>query len=572
MIGAALVTAMAPAAALAAPPAPTLTPDIASAINTTPTITLSAAGALAYRWQIDGGAPAFTPTISLAGLADGSHTLVVTAFDLFGGASPQTARTFVLDRRAPTAPTITPSLPSVTNTPPTTVTLGGGGEPVTYRWQLDGGSVQSGPTVTLGNVTDGAHTLSAWAVDAAGNESPRTTQTMQVSRAPQALTPPNVTPEISSTTPVAALPTITLSGGGRATGYQWQIDQGPVRTGQVVTAPGLATGQHTLTVWSLDASGAISTKVTRTFRVDQSAPTAPQISSTIGVLGRAPTVTIAMPGASILWSLTGPRALSGEAASPATPALGTLTDGTYALSARARSASGATSPTSTITFRIDTKAPVAPSITSGPASANGGPNPAFTWVGEPGATYVWRITRGELIVQGPTPTTEGRIKTRPIRAGGEYTFSVYAIDAAGNAGLPASWRFSLRDRITAGVTGTPGVQALLSRGYGPVYPRAGRNFLRRSGISLHWVYNAGRPARIFNVQVFNERGKKIFSAFPKKSHIVLPARVTQPGHRYYWQVWPYWGKRLGGYSREPLGISFFTVNPAAALAAERTAR
>ena len=552
--------------ALAAPPAPSLAPEIAAVINaTTPNVTLSASGAAGYWWQLDNGPVSNSNTVNLAIVVDGAHTLRAVAFDQFGFQSPQTVRNFRMDRTPPANPQITPDLPALTNNPPSSVTISGGGEPVGYQWQLDGAAVRTEHTVSLSGLGDGTHTLTFRAVDEAGNPSAWVTRTMRIDRtAPSA---PNVSPEVSSTTAITSLPTLTLSGGGETVTYRWQIDQGAVQTGATVTAGVLKDGQHQLTVWSVDAAGNSSTKAIRSFKIDTAprptttpgAPKPPSLTpSQVAPAKTPPTVTATTTGGeTVVWSLSGPRVLSGLTPSPATPSLAGLPDGDYTLTARARNAGGALSVPATMSFRIDSTPPAAPKITSGPGSARGGPAPLFTWTGEPGGSYIWRVTRGDVVVQGPAATTERAVRLAPTAIGDGYQFTVNQLDAVGNTGPTGDWTFAIGARV-AGKPGSANPQ-LLAKAFGPLYPRAGKRVSDHHGVMLRWVYRAGRPTKLFNVQVYDGNRRKVFSMFTKKQAARVPSKFTEGGQRYYWQVWPYWGKERG-YGRRPLGISNFRVN------------
>ena len=364
-------------AAAAAPPAPTLTPEIPAAINTTPTITLSATGATGYSWLLD-TKPGLAATVPLSGLGDGTHTLTAVAINRTGP-STATTRSFVLDRVDPTAPTVTPALPALTNQPPTAVTLGGGGEPVTYRWRLDANPFQTGPAVALGVLADGTHTLTANAIDVAGNISPATARTMRVDR--QAPTPPTISPALAAGTLFKAFPVSTLAGGGEPVTYQWRIDDGAPRTGAAVTATDVADGEHRITASATDEAQNRSTEVTWTFRIERSAPAPPILSApAVGLSARRSELTAVAPTGTLQWSLTGPRSLKGEGNDALRSGLGAIPDGEYALSATTRSVLGSISGPSVLTFKLDATPPPKPAVDSGPTSSRGGPTPRFAWL------------------------------------------------------------------------------------------------------------------------------------------------------------------------------------------------
>jgi len=70
-------------------------------------------------------------------------------------------------------------------------------------------------------------------------------------------------------------------------------------------------------------------------------------------------------------------------------------------------------------------------------------------------------------------------------------------------------------------------------------------------------------AALYNVQVFHivpGRYVKVLSAFPRTTRLVIPRGRLKPGQRYAWRVWPYLG-RTRGYTRAPMGVSWFTTRP-----------
>jgi large repetitive protein len=113
---------------------------------------------------------------SLAGMPDGTYTLRVTATDAAGNVSAASVSTYVLDTRAPTAPTLdfASGSPSASRTPNWGFTLPAG---TTGQCVLRNGtaiiatkSCRDAVSFTLPKA-DGTYTLYVYAVDAAGNMS-----------------------------------------------------------------------------------------------------------------------------------------------------------------------------------------------------------------------------------------------------------------------------------------------------------------------------------------------------------------------------------------------------------------
>jgi Big-like domain-containing protein len=75
--------------------------------------------------------------------------------------------------------------------------------------------------------------------------------------------------------------------------------------------------------------------------------------------------------------------------------------------------------------------------------------------------------------------------------------------------------------------------------------------------TLRWRRHPG--ARLYNVQIFAGK-RKVLSAFPRKPSLRVPAGILKPGVTYVWRVWPFARK---GYTVRPLGLSAFSIRPAA---------
>ena len=87
-------------------------------------------------------------------------------------------------------------------------------------------------------------------------------------------------------------------------------------------------------------------------------------------------------------------------------------------------------------------------------------------------------------------------------------------------------------------------------------PAAGARLTTRRP-ELRWRPRAG--ARLYNVQLFVLEAatpRKVHSAFPASARYRVPRGVLSVGERYLWRAWPY---MAGGYTAQPVGVSFFDV-------------
>ncbi len=118
--------------------------------------------------------------------------------------------------------------------------------------------------------------------------------------------------------------------------------------------------------------------------------------------------------------------------------LATLADGPHTFTVRATDAAGLTDPTpATRSFTVDTAAPNT-AIDEGPNGTTPQTTPQFTFFSnEPGSTFECRVDAGAF----ETCTTPRMLAAL---ADGEHTFSVRAIDAAGNTDqTPATRTFTV---------------------------------------------------------------------------------------------------------------------------------
>lgn len=129
--------------------------------------------------------------------------------------------------------------------------------------------------------------------------------------------------------------------------------------------------------------------------------------------------------------------------SPFTPS--GLADGSRTFNVRSRDQAGNVSTPASYTWTIDTNPPDT-SISGGPANGSTtGPTVAFTFTSEPGATFQCRVDSGSF--SGCTSPF-----TITSLTDGSHTFSVHAIDAAGNVDASPASRSWTVDAIPPAVT------------------------------------------------------------------------------------------------------------------------
>ncbi len=429
-------------------------------------------------------------------LTDGSHTVAVRAVDAAGNTSSATSTTWTVDANPPagamTFPTAgnynrarwtagcgTPSAGDICGTAADTGS-GVASVAVSIRraatnsyWNGTAFSASSEtwlgasgtaswtyPFADTGFPADGTYTVNWRALDAAGNVTAGGVDVVVDNTAPS-------TPQIVQAPPDPSGPSVQLdfaksdpqdSTECRLDNSTWSPCSRPV------SYAGLADGAHTFAVRATDAAGNVSTPASHAWSVDTSLPSilighptggrsfndttyaagcgtpAGDLCGTAsdpqGSLARVD-VSIRRDGTSTYWNgtgfssatevllpVTGTNSWSYAMAAAAFPA-----EGQYTLSARATDGAGLTA-TDTVVFTIDRTAPAAPAITSGPTGTTRG-NDTFTFTGESGATF-------ECLVDGGAWQACTSPRSLTGLADGSHTFSVRAVDPAGNTGPAAS--------------------------------------------------------------------------------------------------------------------------------------
>ncbi|HEV2999390.1 MAG TPA: Ig-like domain repeat protein [Solirubrobacteraceae bacterium] len=132
-------------------------------------------------------------------------------------------------------------------------------------------------------------------------------------------------------------------------------------------------------------------------------------------------------------------------------------DGDYTFSVRAVDPDSATSSASS-TYTLDTTAPAAPTIDSGPPAQSANPTAMWAFTGEGGALHSCRVDRAD-----GTAVSDWGLCTSPVsydlsgEPDGAYTFRVYSTDMAGNSGAESTHAFTLDRAAPAApsITGAP---------------------------------------------------------------------------------------------------------------------
>ncbi|HAV4907373.1 TPA: Ig-like domain-containing protein, partial [Acinetobacter baumannii] len=368
---------------------------------------------------------------TLPTLADGPHTITVTATDAAGNVGNDTA-VVTIDTVAPNAPVLDP----INATDP----VSGQAEPgstvtVTYpdgtTATVVAGTDGSWSVPNPGNLVDG-DTVTATATDPAGNTSLPGTGTVSADITAPVVALDDVltndsTPALTGTVndPTA---TVVVNVDG--------VDYPAVNNGDGTwtladnTLPTLADGPHTITVTATDAAGNAGTD-TAVVTIDTVAPNAPvldPINATDPVSGQAEpgsTVTVTYPDG------TTATVVAGTDGTWSVPNPGNLVDGDI-VTATATDPAGNTSLPGTGTVSADITAPV---VALDDVLTNDSTPALSGTVNDPTATVVVNVDGVDYpAVNNGDGTWTLADNTLPTLADGPHTITVTATDAAGNVG------------------------------------------------------------------------------------------------------------------------------------------
>ncbi len=389
----------------------------------------SEAGAL-FECSLDGAAFSIcTSPLALTGLADGSHTFRVRAFDTVGNVDPTPAEhTWTIDTTFPD--TVIDSGPAaVTSATSATFTFSSA-DAVSFECRLDGGAwaaCVSGDVIT--GLGDGAHTFEVRAQDASGNFDPSpASATWTVDTAdPDTTITSGPTGTVSSED---ATFTFTSSESGGT--FECSLDGAAFA---VCVTPlgltGLAQGEHTLRVRAVDTAGnADTTPATRTWTVDTQGPT---VTITSGPADPTSATSASFAFASSDAGATFEcRVDAGVYVACSSGAVFSgLSEGPHTFYVRALDGAGNTGPSASYAWTIDVTGPTV-TIDIKPTNPSADTLPRFTFTASEAATFECRIGTGAY-QSCPADITFG------LQPDGDKTLYVRATDTAGTTGPEATY-------------------------------------------------------------------------------------------------------------------------------------
>ncbi len=411
---------------------------------------------------------AFTFSVPSA-LTEGSHQVTVQSTDAVGNSSSQSSpRPFTVDTVAPRAPVVTEPLNNATVglTSPTVRGTAEGNAIVTVIVDsVAAGTVVADAsgnwTFTTAPLSQGQHSVSATARDAAGNASPAALQvvfTVDTTVLDTSILTGPRTPTNSATA------SFSFSSNKNPVSYECSLDRAAFAAcANPATFSSLADGPHRLEARARFSPTEVdATPASFLWNVDTMAPIAPVLATpSNGAVLSSSMITItgnAEPNSTVTIILD--SGIAGTVTADATGAFSLmlptrLSEGPHTVSARATDAAGNSGPVSVISaFTVDTTAPTAPSIaTPLPNALLANAQPVVSGTAEPGTTVT-------VVIDGMAAGTvvadaQGRFSFAPPTAlmDGMHTASATARDAGGNVS-PSSTPVSFTTDTTASAAPT----------------------------------------------------------------------------------------------------------------------
>ncbi|MCE9672523.1 Ig-like domain-containing protein [Myxococcus stipitatus] len=413
-----------------------------------------------YECRLDGGAfAACSSPVTFSDLSEGGHTLAVRARDAAGNVDPTPATfAWTVDTTKPDAPEIDAPAQGVT-VPTQRPTLSGTAQPgTTVTVTVDGTVLGTAPVDAGGqwtftpavDLSQGPHTATATATDAAGNVSDASAPTgftvdTLVPDAPVIVSPEDgttlatATPVFRGTAEPYAQVTVEVDGDVLGT-----VTADPDGNWSLTSPEVLTDGPHTVEATATDKAGNTSEATSHDFSIDLSTPET-FIDSAPAISTRETSATFVLRtengGVRFECSLDGAPFTACD--SPASYA--DLTEGTHQFSVRSANALGTLDPSpATHAWTVDRSAPIAPTVVS-PANGSvvGTATPTLTGKGEPNSQVYLEVgtaTYGPISVNGDGDWTFPLPEPQPE---GPVSVVATGVDAAGNASGATNHGFSI---------------------------------------------------------------------------------------------------------------------------------
>jgi hypothetical protein len=396
-------------------------------------------------WCALDGAVATTCTspITYSALSDGPHDVAVYAVDAVGNVGTAEHSSFTVDTSAPSV-TFTSAPAAIV--PSHSVSIGFAvDDPDATAWcALDGGAAAPcASPVTYEALPDGPHSVSVFAIDAAGNIG----STIQTSFTVNATAPTVTLNSVPAAVSNVASASVAFSvDDPNATAFCSLDGNTPTVCTSPVTYSGLSDGEHVVDIYATSLANQQSATASTSFAIDTDGPTvtithAPASHSTTADANL--TFTVDDPSAGTWCSFDGAAAIA--CTSPVD--LGALGDGQHTVAVHATDPAGNTSAVVQAGFTLDNTAPTATFTTTPGASPSRTATADFT-TNDPSATTWCSLDANAAQICTNSVTYTGL-------SDGTHTINVYAIDQAGNQGATISTSFTVSAAAPTLVTTPP---------------------------------------------------------------------------------------------------------------------
>ncbi len=317
----------------------------------------------------------------------------------------------------------------------------------------DWASCSSPKSFDLSGQPDGTYSFSVRATDVAGNTGAAASSSYSLDTAAPA--PPSIDSSPASPAP-GTLPSWSFSGEAGASfecrlarGASVVSDWAPCSDPRSYDLSGHPDGTYVFSVRATDAAGNTGAAASSSYQLDTQAPASPSIDSNPASPGNDshPSWSFsAEAGAAVECKLVrGATVVSDWASCSGSKGydLSGQPDGHYTFSTRATDGAGNLGPAASSGYDLDRTAPAVPSIDSQPGSPGHDASPAWSFSGEPGASFECRIERGTTVVSDWASCSDPKTYNLASEADGLYSFSVRATDAAGNTSPAANASYDL---------------------------------------------------------------------------------------------------------------------------------
>ena len=376
-----------------------------------------------FQCSLDGSAyAACSSPAAYSGLAAGSHSFGVQAFDPAGNLSSPATRSWTIDTTPPDL-TITGKPASVTNQSNVSFSFYSADLTALFRCNLDGNGFSAcNPSQTFGPLSAGSHTMIVQAVDPAGNASSPAVWSWTIDT-----TPPDITLTGGPSGPTRQTSaTFSFVSGDPTAGFRCSLDGADFAPcASPFSFGALAAGDHTFLVRAIDPAGNLTeVPASRSWSIDLTPPGV-QIDSTPAAVTNQTSAFFGFSstdtGASFQCKLDGAPFI--PCASPF-PTSGPLAEGSHTFTVQASNAVGNIS-SAAFSWTIDlTPPPVV--IDVAPAAVTRQSTALFAFSSaDPNAAFRCSLDGAEPAVCVAPASYAGLSQ-------GSHSFSVRAIDPAGN--------------------------------------------------------------------------------------------------------------------------------------------